>query len=647
MAGSAWGPIRSEMYQTLQSLPRWIKSSIFVVSDTALVLACLFAAYWLRLGVYDPSLYLQRSGLLFLILPIVGLIVIFGTGMHRIKLSAFEAGSMPRIALVSAALMLLAFTISYLADLLTPRSVPMIFALLFFLGAIGTRMAALRLLHYLQDRGNKRDPVVVYGAGVAGIQLVSALRRGRDVRPVAFIDDNPNLQGMVVAGLKVHGPAELETLVARRKSTQVLLAIPSLSRERRDELATELSKLTVQVKFLPAFAELMASGSLVESLRTFSPDDLLGRNAVDPGTPEVARTYRGRSIMVTGAGGSIGSELCRQILKCRPTRLVLFELSEFALYTIDKELRALPDARGIEISARLGSVCDRSRLDRMIADHGVDVIVHAAAYKHVPMVEENPAEGVRNNVLGTLTAAQAARDAGVERFILVSTDKAVRPTSVMGATKRLAEIAVQDLQDRSSHTKFSLVRFGNVLGSSGSVIPLFKEQIRNGGPVTVTDNRVTRYFMTISEAAGLVLLAGAYATGGDVFVLDMGTPVRIRDLAERMIRMSGKSVRDADNPGGDMEIREVGLRPGEKLYEELLIDRDMLSTPHEKILRAQEEFPGELAARRVFLQLARLVETDDVPALKAALAGIVSGYPGPGSVPLTEAPLSLAATPAE
>jgi FlaA1/EpsC-like NDP-sugar epimerase len=351
--------------------------------------------------------------------------------------------------------------------------------------------------------------------------------------------------------------------------------------------------------------------------------------------------------MVTGAGGSIGSELCRQILKCRPTRLVLFELSEFALYTIDKELRALPDARGIEISARLGSVCDRSRLDRMIADHGVDVIVHAAAYKHVPMVEENPAEGVRNNVLGTLTAAQAARDAGVERFILVSTDKAVRPTSVMGATKRLAEIAVQDLQDRSPGTKFSLVRFGNVLGSSGSVIPLFKEQIRNGGPVTVTDDRVTRYFMTISEAAGLVLLAGAYATGGDVFVLDMGAPVRIRDLAERMIRMSGKTIRDADNPGGDMEIREVGLRPGEKLYEELLIDRDMLSTPHEKILRAQEEFPGELAARRVFSRLARLVETDDESALKATLAGIVTGYQGAGPVPVEEAPVSLAATPAE
>ncbi len=635
------------MHQALLSLPRWMKTSIFVVNDTALVLLCLFAAYWLRLGVFDPGLYLFRSGALFAFLPIIGLILIYAAGTHRIKLSGFESGSIPRFVWVSVGLMLSAFAVSYIADLRTPRSVPMILGLLFFLSTIGTRMAALRILHHLQDQGAERDPVIIYGAGVAGVQLVSALRRGREMRPVAFVDDNPGLHGLVVAGLTVHPPRDLTTLIEKRGIKQIVLAIPSLGRERQTELASDLAMLDVQVQFLPSFADMIASGSLVESLRTFSPDDLLGRNAVDPGTPEVARTYRGRSVMVTGAGGSIGSELCRQILKCKPARLILFELSEFALYAIEKELRGLTDARGVEIAPRLGSVCDRGRMDHLIEEFGVEVMVHAAAYKHVPMVEENPAEGVRNNVIGTLTAARAARDAGVGRFILVSTDKAVRPTSVMGATKRMAEIAVQDLQTRSTGTKFALVRFGNVLGSSGSVIPLFKEQIQNGGPVTLTDARVTRYFMTISEAAGLVLLAGAYATGGDVFVLDMGEPVRIRDLAARMIRMSGKSVCDADNPDGDIEIREIGLRPGEKLYEELLIDTDMLPTPHEKILRAQEDFPGEFDVRRVIGALEREIASGDAEALKAALAELVSGFRVEGEdAPDEEGTLPLA-TPAE
>lgn len=637
------------MHQALLSLPRWMKTSIFVVSDTALILLCLFAAYWLRLGVFDPSLYIFRSGALFASLPFIGLALILAAGMHRIKLSGFESGSIPRFAWVSVGLMLSAFAVSYVADLRTPRTVPMILGLLFFLTSTGSRMAALALLRHLQDKGAERDPVIVYGAGVAGVQLASALRRGREMRPVAFVDDNPGLHGLVVAGLTVHPPRDLTTLVEKRGIKQIVLAIPSLARERQAELAGDLATLDVQVKFLPSFADMIASASLVESLRTFSPDDLLGRNAVDPGTPEVARTYRGRSVMVTGAGGSIGSELCRQILKCKPARLVLFELSEFALYAIEKELRGLADARGVEIAPRLGSVCDRGRLDHLIEEFGVEVMVHAAAYKHVPMVEENPAEGARNNVIGTLTAARAARDGGVNRFILVSTDKAVRPTSVMGATKRMAEIAVQDLQTRSSGTKFALVRFGNVLGSSGSVIPLFNEQIRKGGPVTLTDARVTRYFMTISEAAGLVLLAGAYATGGDVFVLDMGEPVRIRDLAARMIRMSGKTVCDDKNPDGDIEIREIGLRPGEKLYEELLIDKDMLPTPHEKILRAQEEFPGEFDVRRVLAALEREIASSDEVALKRILSELVAGF-GDGEaepeLPEDEGEFPLA-TPAE
>ncbi len=639
------------MHDQLQGLPRWIKTSIFVACDTGTILLALVFAFWLRLGSPEAAApYIARSAPLFAVLPGLGLALIAAAGLPRIKLSAFEARSVPRIAWVAGGLMMLAFTISYILTLPTPRSVPMIFAPLFFLGAVAHRLAALRLLDAL--RGGRHGPserVIVYGAGTAGIQLVTALRRGRDMRPVAFVDDNPGLHGLTVAGLAVHPAASLNRLIARHRAARVLLAIPSLTGERRSELARTLSDLSVEVKFLPSFGDMIASRTLVESLRAFSPDDLLGRNAVDPGTPEVARTYRGRAVMVTGAGGSIGSELCRQILKCRPARLVLFELSEFALYAIERELRALPDARGVEIAPRLGSVCDKGRMLRVIEEHGIDVIVHAAAYKHVPMVEENPAEGIRNNVLGTLAAAQAAREAGVGRFILVSTDKAVRPTSVMGATKRLAEIVVQDLQERSPGTKFALVRFGNVLGSSGSVIPLFKEQIRKGGPVTVTDARVTRYFMTISEAAGLVLLAGAYARGGDVFVLDMGEPVRIRDMAERMIRLSGKTLRDKANPDGDIEIREIGLRPGEKLYEELLIDDDMLPTPHEKILRAQEEYPTELEVRRVLATLARQVEAGEAEELKATLSQLVAGYPGPVRViPIRTAdPVASAATPAE
>lgn len=620
------------MYQTLQTLPRWAKTTLFAVSDAVLIVLFLFVAFWMRWGSFEPGYFLERSGPLFALAPGLGVGLFWVTGLYRVKLSAFDGRSIPRIAWLSLGLVLMAYTVSYVFALLTPRSVPLIFGLLCFLGVVGIRLAARRALEMLQGRSTKRENVLVYGAGVAGVQLVTALHRGGEMRAVAFIDDNPSLQGLVVSGLGVHDPAALPRLITRHRIEQVLLAIPSLPRDRQAELGARLDAMGVKVKFLPSFGDMIASGSLVDSLQSFSPDDLLGRNAVDPGTPEVARTYCGASVMVTGAGGSIGSELCRQILKCRPKRLVLFEMSEFALYAIEKELRGQRDAELVEIVPRLGSVCDRARMDRVIGEAEVEVIVHAAAYKHVPMVEDNPTEGARNNILGTLTAAQAARDAGVSRFVLVSTDKAVRPTSVMGATKRMAEIAVQDLQDRSPETKFALVRFGNVLGSSGSVIPLFNEQIRSGGPVTLTDARVTRYFMTISEAAGLVLLAGAFASGGDVFVLDMGQPVAIRDLAERMIRMSGKTLKDADHPHGDIEIREIGLRPGEKLYEELLIDEDMLPTPHEKILRAQEDYPTELEVRRVIAALERHIAAGEDLEVQEVLAELVTGYPGPSRI---------------
>jgi FlaA1/EpsC-like NDP-sugar epimerase len=366
--------------------------------------------------------------------------------------------------------------------------------------------------------------------------------------------------------------------------------------------------------------------ALLNSAGSISPDDLLGRNIVNLDVPEVAESFAGRSVLITGAGGSIGSELCRQVLSCSPRRIVLFDLCEFALYSIDREIRPLADQAGVEVAAVLGSICDRPRIRSVMQAQGVEIVLHAAAYKHVPLVEGNEIEGVKNNVFGTRVLAEVARELKVDRFIMISTDKAVRPTNVMGASKRLAEMAIQDLQNRSRITRFAIVRFGNVLCSSGSVIPLFSGQIAAGGPVTVTHPEVTRYFMTIPEAAGLVLLAGAYAQGGDLFVLDMGSPVKIIDLARRMIELSGLTARDAENPDGDIEIRIIGLRPGEKLFEELLIDSVVLPTPHPKILRAAETCPSRVELVCILRRLRSAIKANSAEAVRRQIARSVEGY---------------------
>lgn len=367
--------------------------------------------------------------------------------------------------------------------------------------------------------------------------------------------------------------------------------------------------------------------------RPISADDLLGRNVVNLDVSDVAMTIAGRSVLVSGAGGSIGSELCRQLLSCSPRRIVLFEHCEYALYSIDRQIRPLAEIGGIEVSAVLGSICDRARVRWVMETHGVEIVLHAAAFKHVPLVEGNEIEGVKNNVFGTKLLAEVALELEIERFIMISTDKAVRPTNVMGATKRLAEMVIQDLQTRSPTTKFALVRFGNVLGSSGSVIPLFSSQILAGGPVTVTHPEVTRYFMTITEAAGLVLLAGAYAQGGDLFVLDMGKPVKIIDLARRMVELSGLTVKDATNPDGDIEIRVIGLRPGEKLYEELLVDGAPQPTEHPKILRAEETFPSQLELADIMEELQAAIEANSADAARRQIARAVEGFPHAGRFP--------------
>ncbi len=613
--------------ERIHSLSRAKKRAIIMAVDSLLVPISLYCAFALRYGTSAPWDFISSSWSLFGVMTIFGFAITWSLGLHRIKLNAFDTHSMSNIGVAAVLLAVSAMVSSYVMELSAPRSVPLLLGLFFCLFAVAVRLVGLSLMRWLSERGGDRKPVVVYGAGSAGIQLAAALRQAREARPMFFIDDNPNLHGLMVAGLPVHGSEKLAKLIQARGIEQILLAVPSMEKDRRDELISKLSVHDIEVQVLPSYVDLMSGRGLVQSLRTVAPEQLLGRDKVDLDIPEIAKTYAGRVVMVTGAGGSIGSELCRQLLNCHPARVILFEQGEFQLYTIDQELQAEAKATGIPVVARLGSVTNKARVAGVIAEEGVEIILHAAAYKHVPLVEQNELEGARNNVLGTQVAAECAAEAKLERFILVSTDKAVRPTNIMGATKRMAELVVQDMQTRHQQTKFAMVRFGNVLGSSGSVLPLFQRQIARGGPVTVTHRDVTRFFMTIPEAARLVLLAGAYAKGSDVFVLDMGEPQKIIDIAHRMIALSGRKVKDPTTGIGDIEVKVTGLRPGEKLYEELLIDdNSLLPTPHAKILRAQEGMLSQIEVASMLRELqGSIVEADKVR-LRKLIAARVDGY---------------------
>ncbi len=552
-------------------------------------------------------------------------------GMPRIKLNAYESVAILKTAAFASMLTMALALVATLSGVHVPAAAAILYGLLFFILAVATRMAMLHALLWVLQVDQKGCRVIIYGAGNTGTQLAAALRSRGAIRPIAFVDDNPTLHGMIIGGLKVHPAERLERLVRERDVTRVLLAMPSESPARLAKIVQRLQAEGLDVQTVPSFAQLVGEEKLVDNLSPFTFGRFLGRQQIEDALPQGADAYVGRAILVSGAGGSVGSELCRQLLLIRPRRIVLFEISEIALYNIDRELREMAEGTGVEIVPVLGSVTD-SRLARMVMqDHEVEVVFHAAAYKHVPLVEHNPIAGLANNVLGTRTLADAAHEARVARFILISTDKAVRPTNVMGASKRLAELVIQDLAKRSKGTIFSMVRFGNVLGSSGSVIPLFKEQIARGGPVTLTHEDVTRFFMTISEAARLVLLAGSFAhqgesRGGDVFVLDMGKPVRIRDLAVQMIEAAGKSVRDERNPFGDIEIVVTGLRPGEKLHEELLIGEGLLTTPHSKILRAQEDSLSELEMATALRALRSAMATGDAEAARRVILSWVEGY---------------------
>jgi FlaA1/EpsC-like NDP-sugar epimerase len=616
---------RNFLFSRFEFFSRRAKQGTLLALDAAMPVVALFVATVILYNSPLPWDVILRVWPLFPLAVLLGGLASWAFGLPLVKLKAYEASAIAATGYYAAAVAAGLFVLARVPALWLPSTGIVLFGLILFLGSVLMRMALLKALLWVLNAGRPRVRVLIYGAGNTGVQLSMALKSHESITAVAFIDDDPGVQGQRVAGMRVYRGTDLEQVVRNLDIDRVLLAMPSLSPPKQQQILRRLQSLGIDVQALPSFAQLIGTEQLVDNLTPVAPGQFLGRSQLEQALAEHSGVaYRGRSVLVTGAGGSVGSELCRQLLPQRPRRLVLFESSEIALYTIDKELSELCADCEVEIVPVLGTVTDARMTRAVMADHQVEVVFHAAAYKHVPLVEANPIAGLANNVLGTRVVADAAQDAGVQRFILISTDKAVRPTNVMGATKRLAELVVQDLAKRPSATRFSIVRFGNVLGSSGSVIPLFKEQIARGGPVTLTHEDVTRFFMTITEAARLVLLAGSFAEEGsgngcDVFVLDMGKPVRIRHLAEQMIQAAGYTVRDEFHPEGDIEIAVIGLRPGEKLHEELLIGQGLLTTPHPKILRAEEESLSELAMANALRQLAGAVARGDADSARALL----------------------------
>lgn len=617
--------VRERLNQWVTHLTRIQKHAIITAVDVMLIPFSLWLAFLLRLGIVNPLEQQKWYHMALVVLVSIGILAAYR--LYRIKLKTFDLTSIRRIFFYSGALILAFGFISFILEFNVSRSITVYFGTTVFIFTMIIRLSAVAILRKISGDYKDATNVIIYGAGSAGSQLALALRQTHEVRPLCFVDDNVALHGLIIAGLKVRSPNVIEQMVQAGKVQRILIAIPSLSTPKGVALMQQFSHLNCEMQIVPSYVDLISGNATVNNLKTVTPDDLLGRSTVNLDTPEIAETYAGRSVLVTGAGGSIGAELCRQLLNCNPRRIVLFERSELALYQIDQLLNPICVTAGIELKRRLASITDRRAVEAAIAEEEIEIVLHAAAYKHVPLVEENEVEGARNNVMGTRIVAEAAAAANIERFILISTDKAVRPTNVMGATKRLAELTVQDIQRRHPSTKMSMVRFGNVLGSSGSVVPLFRRQIAMGGPVTITHSEVTRYFMTIPEAARLVLLAGAYAEGSDLFVLDMGVAVKIYDLAARMIQLSGRTVRSNENPDGDIEIVVSGLRPGEKLYEELLIDdSSLVSTPHEKILRAMVTGRKDSEVREMLAGIEDAIETRSPKKVRQIVRTYVDGY---------------------
>ncbi|WP_433692515.1 polysaccharide biosynthesis protein [Herbaspirillum seropedicae] len=610
------------------ALPRAAKRLIALFVDLSLCILSVWLAFYLRLGEFVAL----SGNALWAIAAAVGIAlpIFVISGLYR---AIFRYSGWPALMAVARAVgiygLLYASLFTSIGIAGVPRTIGIIQPML-LLVFVGTSRAFARFwlggqYQSILQRA-ARPKALIYGAGATGRQLASAITNSPEIQVAGFIDDDDRLHGHVLNGLPIYNPADLKSLATTLNISDILLAMPSISRHRRNEILSHMRSAHVAVRTLPSMIDLAQGKVSVSDLRELDIEDLLGREPVMPNHILLAMNVRSKVVMVTGAGGSIGSELCRQILAVGPSKLLLIEQSEFALYAIHQQLEEKLADRDIVLVPLLASVQDSERIREIMSTWHPDTVYHAAAYKHVPLVEHNPAEGIKNNVLGTLRTAQAATENGVADFVLISTDKAVRPTNIMGASKRLAEMVLQAIAATSPGTKFSMVRFGNVLGSSGSVVPKFRQQIRDGGPITLTHADITRYFMTIPEASQLVIQAGAMAKGGDVFVLDMGQAVRIMDLARRMIELSGLTVKDELNPEGDIAIEITGLRPGEKLYEELLIGDNPKPTSHSRIMKAHEEFIpwAELEARLSALEMA--LNVNDVGVIRLMMEKLVTGY---------------------
>jgi FlaA1/EpsC-like NDP-sugar epimerase len=610
----------------LLALPRPAKQLVLVLSD----LLALPLLFWLALALrYDTIDPIVLPGVPFglALTGVLASAVLMLCGVYRAVVRAFDERFLQNLLLSVVLIVSALFALASVRALPMPRSVPFIYGFFVFLWVWASRSTIRTLVQLMVRVKTSMRRVAIYGAGTAGRQILAALRAAPEYLPVAFFDDAPGLAGTTVQGLRVYRSKDFARQHRLLSLEEVLIALPSVTRARRREVIKKIEPFQVRVRTLPAVSQLVGGQVSISDIREVDITDLLGRDPVPPHRELLGKDISGKRVMVTGAGGSIGSELCRQVLAIKPKVLVLCDVSEFALYNIEQELRTLVE--DTKLVAVLGSVLHQARMAHVMKEHRIDTVYHAAAYKHVPIVESNPFEGIVNNTVGTYRAAKAAIAAGVATFVLISTDKAVRPTNVMGASKRLAELVLQALAaEPHQRTRFCMVRFGNVLGSSGSVVPLFREQIAKGGPVTVTHPEVTRYFMTIPEASQLVIQAGAMGEGGDVFVLDMGESVKIVDLARNMIRLSGMSVREAtSDPDGDIEIVFTGLRPGEKLYEELLIGSNVSATDHPRIMRAMEKRLPLARMEALVSTLVQLAKSFDEAGLKVLLHQVVEGYP--------------------
>lgn len=616
------------------ALPRSAKRVIALVVDAAVCVLTVWLAFFLRLGEFVP---LTGNALAAAVASVCLALPIFVvTGLYR---AIFRYSGLPALTAVIRAIGIygVLYTALFTAVSLpnVPRTVGIIQPLLLCIFVGASRLLARFWLggHYNSIlHWSRRPKVLIYGANYLGHQLALALTNNPEMQVVGFIEDDPTLSRKLLNGAPVYSPENLETVVGVHDVAHVLLAVPGLTRTRRNEIISRLRGRGVAVRTLPSFADLARGRISVSDLQDLDIDDLLGREPMSPDPILLAKNVAGKTVLITGAGGSIGSELCRQIMSIGPARLLLVELSEFALYEVHQELEQKYGDQATLVIPLLASVADPMRMRQIIKTFRPQTIYHAAAYKHVPLVEHNPSQGIRNNVFGTLCLAVAARELRVDNFVLISTDKAVRPTNIMGASKRLAEMVLQAFAQGCQTTTFSIVRFGNVLGSSGSVVPKFRRQIRAGGPITLTHPEITRYFMTVPEAAQLVIQAGAMSSGGDVFVLDMGEPVRIIDLARKMVELSGLTIKDSENEEGDVEILITGLRPAEKLYEELLIGDNPVCTSHPRIMKAHEHFLPWKELEAKLRELDTLVEANDVARIRMLVSELVSGYVSDGGI---------------